>query len=70
MEKEQTKQEEKMMTLEEMQQECCRVAMEICKLRSIMNRHQKYFNDLSYKIYELMKKQENESNVSTNSENS
>lgn len=56
----------KEMTIEQMQEESLRCALEICKLRSIVERHQKRFNDLTYQIW---KKMENEkSNVSANSE--
>lgn len=56
----------KEMTIEEMQEESLRCALEICKLRSIVERHQKRFNDLTYQLW---KKMENEkSNVSANTE--
>ncbi len=60
--------EEKKMTLEEMQQECVVCSFEIAKLRSMANKHQKRFDDLSYKIWKMQKEKENE-RIST-SENS
>lgn len=51
--------EEKEMTIEEMQQECVACAFEIAKLRSIANKHQKRFDDLSYKIWKMQKEKEN-----------
>lgn len=56
------------MTLEQMQEETCRCALEICRLRSIIDKYQKRFNDLSYQIW---KKQQNnetkQSNLPTDS---
>ena len=52
------KMEQKELTLEEMHQECVVVAFEIAKLRSMAEKHQKRFNDLSYKIWK--KQQEND----------
>lgn len=53
--------EQKEMTLEEMQQESIMCAFEIAKLRSMANKHQKRFDDLSYKIWKMRKEKENES---------
>lgn len=52
--------EKKVMTIEEMQQECVACAFEIAKLRSMANKHQRRFDDLSYQIWKLQKEQENE----------
>lgn len=52
--------EKKEMTIEEMQQECVAVAFEIAKMRSIVEKHQKRFNELSYQLWKLQKEQENE----------
>lgn len=49
---------EKEMTLEEMQEECVKCAFEIARLESIKNRHQKYFDELNYKIYNLKNSQD------------
>lgn len=43
--------EKKEMTIEEMQQECVAVAFEIAKMRSIVEKHQKRFNELSYQLW-------------------
>lgn len=53
--------EQKEMTIEEMQQDCVACAFEIAKLRSMANKHQKRFDDLSYKIWKMQKEKENES---------
>lgn len=57
--------EKKEMTIEEMQQECVACAFEIAKLRSMANKHQKRFDDLSYKIWKLQKEKENDRNRAT-----
>ena len=48
------------MTLQEMQEESIRSAFEIAKLRSIIEKHQKRFNELSYNIW--LKQKDNETN--------
>lgn len=48
------------MSLEEMQQESVMCAFEIAKLRSMANKQQKRFDDLSYKIWKMQKEKENE----------
>lgn len=58
------------MTFQEMQEESIRSAFEIAKHRSIIEKHQKRFNDLSYNIW--LKQKENEANgnvVSADTEN-
>ena len=58
------------MTLQEMAEESIRSAFEIAKLRSIIEKHQKRFNDLSYNIW--LKQKDNETNgndVSANTKN-
>lgn len=51
--------EQKEMTIEEMQQECVACAFEIAKLRSMANKQQKRFDDLSFKIWKMQKEKEN-----------
>lgn len=60
------KMEQKELTLEEMQQECVAVAFEIAKLRSMAEKHQKRFNDLSYKIWKKQQENEQESTTQDN----
>lgn len=57
--------EEKVMTLEEMQQEGVMCAFEIAKLRSMVNKQQKRFDDLIFKIWKMQKEKENESQTTS-----
>lgn len=61
--------QEKEMTIQEMQEEILKHSYEIAKLHSIIKKHQKAFDDLSYKIWLKQKEQKNEPIVSADSEN-
>lgn len=53
----------KEMTIDEMKTESLECAFEIAKLRSIIEKHQKRFNELSYNIWLKLK---DETNTETN----
>lgn len=61
--------EEKELTIEEKMMKAGQLSLDIARLRKIINLKQREFNKLDTEIYNAQKSKENESIVSTNSEN-